>query len=65
MIRPFVLKVGDLKTPFPNFEDVRFEGQWEKSASGATLKGFGDVNSLKHSFEAAYVNKAQGFSITW
>ena len=54
-----------MKTPFKNFEDVRFEGQWQKSSSGATFKGFGDVNSLKHTFEAAYLKKDNGFSITW
>jgi hypothetical protein len=61
----FQLQVGDLKTPFRNFEDVRFEGQWEKTASGATFKGLGDVNALKHAFEAAYISKASGFSVTW
>ena len=61
----FQLQVGDLKTTFRNFEDVRFEGQWEKTASGATFKGLGDVNALKHAFEAAYISKASGFSVTW
>jgi hypothetical protein len=44
---------------------VRFEGQWDKSAKGASFKGVGDVNSLKHTFEAAYVVKDKGFSVTW
>ncbi len=64
-MHPYLFQVGDLKTPFKNFEDVRFEGQWEKSATGASFKGFGDVNSLRHAFEASYITKEKGFSITW
>jgi hypothetical protein len=57
--------IGELKTPFNNFENVNFEGKWTKSAKGATFSGFGNVNSLKHTFDAAYESKDQGFSVTW
>ena len=44
---------------------MRFEGQWDKTASGGIFKGSGDVNSLKHSFEANYVIMESGFSVNW
>lgn len=57
--------VGELKTPFRNFEEVNFEGKWTKTPKGATFTGFGKVNSLKHTFDAAYESKERGFSVTW
>jgi hypothetical protein len=41
--------------PFTSGGTIKFDGQWEKTANGATLKAIGDINAINYSLEVIFI----------